>query len=594
MGDALRPIDEEKWSAAKLEIKDWLLSVGATLRPLQCEEISSYRIPILIDGWRINIPYDNKMTLEVDFLLTNDFPWSKPKISLINRPPFRTWPHIESNGLLCLIPSSATLVVDDPVAMSKIVLNEAIKLIDRVTTQNNSSDFQSEFHSYWPRDKNSLTVQSLLNLAKPSRQIYSIITKKLCLVADNEDDALEWLSNITNSTKKITKKISKGVLIYLDEPLVPTQYPESIKDLLLLIGKDLPLLHQAIADSYRTIPIIFTAPTNTGTTVCAILLEAQYRTDGCRSIFRGFRKESMPSDIFFNRYLQSSTIKRTKVERVDAEWVHGRDKNPIITDLQKYRVGIIGCGSLGGYIAYALAQAGIGQLHLIDPEVLTHANTGRHILGGSDVGLSKSEALANKIRSAFPHISFVKSDDKKWQVVASEKPEMFEDMDLIISTIADWESESLLNYYHIKKNLTCPILYGWTEPHAVAGHALFINNDEGCFACNMSAHGDCEEKVSDWPNGSGLVAEPGCGSYFQPYGPIELSHTVNLISELALDYFTENIDVTVHRIWASKQRFLKRNGGVWSTFWQKHPEWSQGGTEVERAWPKKTNCKVCN
>ena len=93
---------------------------------------------------------------------------------------------------------------------------------------------------------------------------------------------------------------------------------------------------------------------------------------------------------------------------------------------------------------------------------------------------------------------------------------------------------------------------------------------------------------------SGVTAEPGCGSYFQPYGPIELSHSVNLISELAIDYLTENLDETTHRIWASKECFLQRNGGVWSAFWQSQPEWSQGGIQVERAWPKKTGCKVCN
>lgn len=594
MGDMLRPVDEAKWNAAKSEVKDWLLSEGATPKPLSDEEVSSYGVSTLIGGWRLNIPYDDNMTLEVDFLLPNDFPWSKPKIALVNRPPFRTWPHIESNGIMCLIPASATLVVDNPVAMAKVTLLEAVKLIDRVTSRNNVADFQSEFHSYWPNDKDSLPVKSLLELVKPSRNIISIVRKNLCLVADDEDSATQWLCNLLKLSKNKIKGSSEGVLICLDEPLVPEQYPENIHDLLSLVGQELPLLHQAIVNLPKIIPIIFTAPASTGTTVCAVLIEGHFQIDGSRSIFRGFRKEVMPANILFDRYLQSSKIKRAKVDRADAEWVHGRDKNPSIKDLQDIRVGIIGCGSLGGYIAYNLAQAGVGELHLIDPETLTHANTGRHVLGGRDVGVNKAEALANKIRSAFPHIPFVTFDDKSWQEVAAERRESFEDMDLIISTIADWASESLLNSYHIDKSLACPLLFGWTEPHAVGGHALFINNDAGCFACNMSDHGDCEEKVSDWPNGSGVSAEPGCGSYFQPYGPIELSHTVNLISELALDYLTENLDDTVHRIWASKERFLQRNGGTWSAFWQSHPEWSQGGIEVERPWPKKSKCKACS
>lgn len=593
MGKMLRPVDEAKWSAAKSEVRDWLLSIGATLRTLSDEEVSLYRISTLISGWRLNIPYDDKMTLEVDFLLPNDFPWSKPKIALINRPAFREWPHIESNGIMCLIPSSATLVVGDPVAMAKKTLHEVVKLIDRVNGQDNSSDFQSEFHSYWPDDKDSLNVKSLLSLAGPSRKIISMVRKNLCLVADDRSSAQDWLANILKLNKEKIKGDGEGILIVLDEPLIPERYPENIEDILSLIGGNISLLHEAIEHLPQIIPIVIAAPASTGMTICAVLIEGHFRTDGYRSIFRGFRKEIMPANILSDRYLQSSKIKKVKVERVDSQWVHGRDTNSNVSNLQNICVGVIGCGSLGGYIAYNLAQAGIGGVHLIDPETLSHANTGRHILGGREVGLYKAEALANKIRSAFPHISSVTFSNKSWQEVASEKPDSFEDMDLIISTVADWASESALNAYHIDSALACPILYGWTEPHAVAGHALLINKDAGCFSCNMSTHGNCEEKVSEWPNGSGLTAEPGCGSYFQPYGPIELSHTVNLISELALDYLTENQDDSVHRMWASKERNLQRSGGVWSAFWQSHPEWSQGGIEVQRPWLKTTGCKVC-
>lgn len=592
MGNMLRPVDEAEWNAAKSEVRDWLLSLGATPRTLSDEEVSSYRISALIGGWRLNIQYDDQMTLYVDFLLPNDFPWSKPNIALVNRPSFRTWPHIESNGLMCLTPSSATLAVGDPIVMAKLALCEAIKLIDRVTRQNNSSDFQSEFHSYWPDDKNSLNVKSLLNLTGSSRKIISVVRKNLCLVAEDKNSAQNWLSNLLKLDKEKIK-VSEGVLIILEEPLIPEQYPENIEDVLSIIGENIHLLHQAIERLPQIIPIIIIAPTNTGMTICAVLIEGHFKTDGYRSIFRGFRKEAMPANILCDRYLQSSKIKTAKVERVDSHWVHGRDTNSNLSNLQNIRVGIIGCGSLGGYIAYNLAQAGLGGLHLIDPQTLSHANTGRHILGSRVVGLYKAEALANKIQSAFPHISDITFSNKSWQDVVSENPDSLKDIDLIISTVADWASESALNAYHIHSRLICPILYGWTEPHAVAGHALFINKEAGCFSCNMSNYGDCEEKVSDWPKGTGMTAEPGCGSYFQPYGPIELSHTVNLISELALDYLTENQDDTVHRIWASKERFLKRNGGTWSVFWQSHPEWSQGSIEVERPWPKKTDCKVC-
>ncbi len=368
MVDTLRPVDEAKWNVAKSQVQDWLIAMRADFEPLSAEQVSAYGVPSLIGGWRLRIPHEKLTILELDFLLPIDFPWAKPRTALANGPQYRTWPHIEKNGLMCLFSSSSTSIVDEPVTLAKATLLESIALIDRVTSQDNSSDFESEFHSYWPEDLSALNVKSLTDLSGENRMISFIIKKGLCLVADNDDFIRAWLTNSTGINLEKISGINKGVLIHLDKPLVPSQYPQTLNELLSLLKDDVSFIHQAIVTLPRAIPVILAAPTNTGMTVCAVFIESNFRTEGSKSIFRGFRNIAMPDTLLFDRYLRSSKIKLTKVERVDANWVHGRDNNHSLNDLQNLSVGIIGCGSLGGFVAYGLAQAGVGTLHLIDPE----------------------------------------------------------------------------------------------------------------------------------------------------------------------------------------------------------------------------------
>jgi molybdopterin/thiamine biosynthesis adenylyltransferase len=66
-------------------------------------------------------------------------------------------------------------------------------------------------------------------------------------------------------------------------------------------------------------------------------------------------------------------------------------------------VAIIGCGTLGATIAELLVRAGVHKIHLIDNEIVKVGNLARHILATSDIGRSKSEAVANRLNNINPH-----------------------------------------------------------------------------------------------------------------------------------------------------------------------------------------------
>ena len=66
--------------------------------------------------------------------------------------------------------------------------------------------------------------------------------------------------------------------------------------------------------------------------------------------------------------------------------------------LAPFRVGIAGCGGLGSNCAIALARAGIGELVVVDFDIVDESNLNRQYYFKHQLGQNKAEALAENIR----------------------------------------------------------------------------------------------------------------------------------------------------------------------------------------------------
>lgn len=73
--------------------------------------------------------------------------------------------------------------------------------------------------------------------------------------------------------------------------------------------------------------------------------------------------------------------------------------------LYRRRVAIFGIGGVGGAAAEALARSGIGQLDLIDADVVSLSNINRQIIAlHSTVGKYKTDVMAERIQDIDPDI----------------------------------------------------------------------------------------------------------------------------------------------------------------------------------------------
>jgi molybdopterin/thiamine biosynthesis adenylyltransferase len=82
-----------------------------------------------------------------------------------------------------------------------------------------------------------------------------------------------------------------------------------------------------------------------------------------------------------------------------------------ISILQQYKlflskVVIIGCGGLGGYLIEELARLGVGNLVLIDSDVIEEHNLNRQLLSSLDVlNRAKVEVAAERVRAINPAVT---------------------------------------------------------------------------------------------------------------------------------------------------------------------------------------------
>lgn len=115
--------------------------------------------------------------------------------------------------------------------------------------------------------------------------------------------------------------------------------------------------------------------------------------------------------------------------------------------LYQARVAIAGIGGVGSHIAYMLARAGVGHLHLIDFDVVDITNIHRQQYSCLDIGEKKTAALAAAISGINPFLDVRTSDCR---VTEDNMGELFQDADIIIEAFDKPEAKAMLVNYALE------------------------------------------------------------------------------------------------------------------------------------------------
>jgi len=111
--------------------------------------------------------------------------------------------------------------------------------------------------------------------------------------------------------------------------------------------------------------------------------------------------------------------------------------------LKQARVLLIGTGGLGAPLGLYLAAAGVGQIGLVDFDVVDFTNLQRQVLfGSSDVGRPKISAAADRLRNLNPAIRI---DPIEARLSSENALELFRDYDIIVDGTDNFPTRYLVN-----------------------------------------------------------------------------------------------------------------------------------------------------
>lgn len=528
-------------------------------------------------------------------------------------------PHVEANGKLCIWPERYIIDWKDLSYIDQL-LDDAYKLLREGIAGDLNDHFIDEFQSYWLHRchlrKSAVSLCSLEN--KNSRRIYCFPLKKWEVVfADTRETLIAWLDNQgilpAQSSERLRRKLISrcfpSALVYLNKGLIPAEYPKRAGELFSLIKRDfqeneeyehiLKLIADSLANDLSRPAVLIGFDTPNGSAVASLLFERNvfsrnWNGFGTKSVTDGFRNR-MPLEVIISR-LRSMSVFCLRVVRADASWIIGRESNKDLSKIAKHQVGIVGCGSVGAYVARLLLQSGIESLILCDSDVFRSENISRHLLGFDKVDIDKSSAVADRLSKEFPHAR-IESFSTEWQSDSAKKA--LNSADVIISCTADWDSDQAILSMQ-SESITGPIVFAFVEAHAMAGHVIV--NPVGSEAFNSlhvehgSRIGTLRAPVTYWPDNT-LRRIPACAGEFQPYGVIPLTHLQALTAKAVLDLIISSQDDEIqpaHYVWIGNKSEMAVLGGSWSTEWiSLHGDPGEGG-RIMKLIPKDGAWKRCN
>ena len=537
--------------------------------------------------------------------IQSDYPASLPKVIVR---PAEDWhlvvPHVERNGAVCALPSSATADQSDLAGVFDHVIERTIDTLREGIFGSNRDDFIHEIESYW----GSVTVNPhgpvwfVGNPEGRPRLVSAVHGGRFILVGDTKAQCEKWLRNYHSDSKwKII--VRKGLYLPHHAGIYPENFPEATSDVLRIVSQHNPaeaIKMASLGTGFEDMLVMFGVPTTNGTGMLAVwmkgksFLKRDRRFHGHQPSqypLPGFRAGKVSPNVFGMRFGKGQCIRQV-VCRAYPSWIHGRGGALGMEEIRNKNVVLIGCGSLGSEVAQLLCNSGLGNLKLVDGERLSLDNIGRHLLGTREVGMNKAQALKKHLLGQFPHLN-ISAVESTWETAVAEngRAEIF-GADLVVSLTGEWGSECALNL-EARTTSKPPVIFGWTEPHGHAGHALLVGPRGGCLACGRDRFGVVLNRVTEWPD-SQLQAVPACGGFFHPYGAIETGPIKAMIASQAVSALFKRPLGSELRTWLGDRTMVESLGGGIADDWLPHfSDPTVVGKIVVTPWKKLSLCPQC-
>ena len=210
------------------------------------------------------------------------------------------------------------------------------------------------------------------------------------------------------------------------------------------------------------------------------------------------------------------------------------------------KVLLVGCGSLGSYIALELIKNGVSRLKIYDGDALEDENTFRWIFGSIGKGCNKAENLSWLLTWIHPeiHVEAVKRniDDT---ILAKESKEC----DMIIFSVGSSDSQMCFNRVLKLGNCNIPAFYSWIEAGGEFSHILLVDYArQGCYQCLFTdEEGRLVNNRANFNNeavNENRIIRNGCGGTRAAYGTAVLLRTTAALLDMIKNFLSGTVNGT--------------------------------------------------
>lgn len=212
----------------------------------------------------------------------------------------------------------------------------------------------------------------------------------------------------------------------------------------------------------------------------------------------------------------------TFADKVELQFLHTENWSPerlqargrLPSPLRDLRIALLGVGALGSTLAEMLVRAGIRDIALVDDDLLEAGNVCRHVATLADVGKTKVQVVAQRLRQISPAVRVAELNEEL-HGNAKAISAQFDEYDVIIDCTSSDEALSLLG------------AAWWSIPRVFASFSLGYGGKR-VFSFGVSGHQFPQQEFAEsvrpwleheakiWANSEEVLEGAGCWSPLFP------------------------------------------------------------------------------
>lgn len=534
---------------------------------------------VAVNGERVQLSID----------LGQGFPKTFPIISVVNSKRFV--PHT-SSGKLCLFDETSVMIKKEvPNQLLLDSYDRAIEILEMDPTTQKKEVFR-EFSAYWEnKSKNKCLLYTNLSAAKAHEfQEYCAIGDKAnhLVVSDTiEESRVLLINHMGCKTSEVENYKIPCFRIRLRASSLPKMNEKftwkNIRSYILnnITGSQKRRFNQMLSQKFSVVNrmILLAIPSAYGDQYACIWLH--YNNQKRKSALRN---------------IVDCKIDVVTTFRIDPSYMLIRGGTE--TNIMEKSVLLIGCGSVGGFLAENLCQFGIGTLDLLDNDILSVDNVHRHVLGFDDAikGKYKADLLKNQLDSRFPYVDIdsLSFADRSAEMLIRE-PRRLLHYDLIVSATGNPTLDLEINDVLHKRDNAPPFVACFNEPYGIGGHAIAVLKNGGCLRCLYSdpISGELSSFQASFvkENQSFSKTISGCSSAFVEYSVLDSQQTAIIASRLIINVLNGKCEHSRLISWIGSAERLRSEGYLTSEHYDDLE--MKGVTSVSRDILCAKRCNTC-